>query len=57
VVNLDFEDDINSLAPQVGLAQARARVSALEQGIARLDGNLNARLLTEVLLLDWPLIS
>jgi hypothetical protein len=29
----------------------------LEQSIARLDGNLNARLLTEVLLMDWPHIE
>jgi DNA polymerase-3 subunit delta' len=57
VVNLDFEDMIADLAPRVGMAQARARVSDLEKGLARLDGNLNARLLTEVILLDWPFIS
>jgi len=57
VVNLDFEEMIAELAPRVGLAQARARVTDLEKGLARLDANLNARLLTEVILLDWPLIS
>jgi len=54
VVNLDFEADINTLAPRVGLTEARKRVTALEKSITRLDGNLNARLLIEVLLLDWP---
>ena len=57
VVNLDFEDVIHDLAPRVGLAQARARVSDLEKALARLDSNLNARLLTEVVLLDWPFIT
>lgn len=57
VVNLDFEEDINTLAPRVGLTEARKRVTALEKSITRLDGNLNARLLIEVLLLDWPHLS
>ena len=57
LVNLDMEAEVNHLAGQIDLPTARAQVSALEQGIARLDGNLNARLLTEVLLMDWPLIS
>ena len=29
-------------------------VSDLEKSLARLDANVNARLLAEVLLLDWP---
>lgn len=57
VVNLDFEEDINTLAPRIGLTEARKRVTALEKSITRLDGNLNARLLIEVLLLDWPHLS
>jgi DNA polymerase III subunit delta' len=57
VVNLDYEETINELAPRIGLPQARARVADLEKGLARLDANLNARLLTEVILLDWPLVS
>lgn len=57
VVNLDFEADINTLAPRIGLTEARKRVTALEKSITRLDGNLNARLLIEVLLLDWPHLS
>ncbi len=57
LVNLDMEAEINHLAGHIDLPAARAQVTALEQGIARLDGNLNARLLTEVLLLDWPQIE
>jgi len=57
LVNLDMETEIQALAQQIDLPAARAQIAALEQGIARLDGNLNARLLTEVLLLDWPHVS
>lgn len=57
LVNLDMEAEINALAGQIDLQTARARTADLEQAIARLDGNLNARLLTEVLLLDWPLLE
>ena len=54
LVNLDVETEIDQLAGQIAPPVIRARVMDLEQAIARLDGNLNARLLTEVLLLDWP---
>lgn len=54
LVNLDMESVITQIAGLIDLATARARITDLEEAIARLDGNLNARLLTEVLLLDWP---
>jgi DNA polymerase-3 subunit delta' len=57
LVNLDWEQEINRLAPVVGVSAARTRVTELEKGVSRLDGNINARLLTEVLLLDWPKIT
>ncbi len=57
LVNLNLEAEITRLASQVSLSTARACVAALEQGISRLDANLNARLLTEVLLLDWPRLA
>lgn len=57
LTNLDMQAEINSLAWKVDLATARAQVAALEQALTRLDANLNARLLTEVLLLDWPRIT
>lgn len=57
LVNLDMETEIDQLTQQIDLPVICARISDLEQGITRLDGNLNARLLTEVLLLDWPYLQ
>jgi DNA polymerase III subunit delta' len=57
LVNQDMQAEIELLAEQIDLQTARARVVDLEQAIARLDGNINARLLTEVLLLDWPFVE
>lgn len=57
LVNLDMEAEIDALTEKLDLATARAQVAALEQALDRLDGNINARLLTEVLLLDWPSIK
>ncbi len=54
LTNLDRAAEIGRLAGQVSLAEARARTADLERGLARLSANVNARLLTEVLLLDWP---
>jgi DNA polymerase III subunit delta' len=57
LVNMDMEAVIDRLADKIDLQAARARVSSLEQGLTRLDANVNARLLTEVLLLDWPYLD
>ncbi len=57
LVNLDMEAEIDMFAQHIDLQTARARVVDLEKGIARLDANVNARMLTEVLLLDWPYLS
>lgn len=57
LVNLDLEAEISSLAGRVSFTDARMRVADVEKGIARLDSNFNARLLTEVLMLDWPHLS
>jgi len=54
LINLDRTDEIRHVAGQVSLAEARTRTADLERGLARLSANVNARLLTEVLLLDWP---
>jgi hypothetical protein len=40
----------------VDLYLARRMAEALEKAIERLEKNVNARLLAEVLLLDWPKI-
>ena len=57
LINLDMQEQIDDLAPKIGFQGARNRVADLEQGIARLDASLNARLLTEVLMLDWPRVE
>ena len=54
VANIDREQAIESLADRVGLSSARQIVLTLDKGIERLETNVNARLLAEVLLLDWP---
>ncbi len=57
LANPDCEAPIRRLAGQVTLAQARRCVRDLERGLGRLDANVNARLLVEVLLLDWPRVG
>jgi DNA polymerase III subunit delta' len=54
LVNLDRRAEIEALAGSLTLAQARQLVSAAEEAIDKLERNVNARLLAEVLLLDWP---
>jgi DNA polymerase-3 subunit delta' len=56
LTNLDLEDMLHALATHIDLATARERTSALEDALTGLDANLNPRLLTEVLLLDWPYV-
>jgi DNA polymerase-3 subunit delta' len=53
-VNADRTDEIEALAARLSLAEARRLVSDLERAVGRLEKNVNARLLAEVLLLDWP---
>lgn len=57
LTNLDWTPQIQRIAVQLSLAQARARVVDLERGLSRLDANVNTQLLAEVILLDWPKIS
>lgn len=52
--NIDRSQEIDSLARRLPLSDARGIVSGLEQALERLDANVNPRLLTETLLLDWP---
>lgn len=54
LVNLDRAEDVRGLALRIDLPAARQCMADLELGLARLDANVNPRLLTEVLLLDWP---
>ncbi len=54
LANVDRTEEIDTLAGRLNLAQARRVVSDLEKAITQLENNINARLLAEVLLLDWP---
>jgi hypothetical protein len=56
-VNADRTDEIEALAARLSLAEARRLVSDLERAVGRLEKNVNARLLAEVLLLDWRKIK
>jgi len=55
--NIDRSAQIASLTARLDMEAARKIVAALVQAIDRLEKNVNARLLTEVLLLDWPFIQ
>lgn len=57
LINTDRTDEIESLAWQVDLPLARRVAEGLEKSIERLEKNVNARLLAEVMLLDWPRIA
>lgn len=52
--NLDRAREIEQLSKQVQLPEARRVVSGLESALRQLEASVNARLLVEVLLLDWP---
>ena len=54
LTNLDREKAITSLAAHLNLGSSRALLQDLETAMERLERNVNARLLAEVLLLDWP---
>lgn len=54
IANVDRTREIESLAGRINLSEARSVVADLEKALSRLEANVNARLLAEVLLLDWP---
>ncbi len=55
LVYLNRKEKIQHFAEQLDLPMARTRVAQLEKAIVQLDTtNVNARLLIETLLLDWP---
>jgi len=54
IANADHVQEIEFLAGLVSLPEVRRVVSDLEKALERMDANVNARLLAEVLLLDWP---
>lgn len=54
LVNVDRNVEIEDLAGRLDLSVARHTVSALEDVLEKMERNVNARLLAEVLLLDLP---
>lgn len=56
LTNTDRANEIEALSYEVDLYLARRMAEMLEKSIERLEKNVNARLLAEVLLLDWPRI-
>jgi len=56
LTNIDRADEIEALTYRVDLPLARAITSGMEQALDRLEKNVNARLLAEVTLMDWPKI-
>jgi DNA polymerase III subunit delta' len=56
ISNPDCQTELSRLASAVGLDWARRSISSLERGLTGLDANLNTRLLTEIVLMDWPRI-
>ncbi len=54
LVNIDRNMEIESLAGRLDLSTARRVVNDLESTLEKMERNVNARLLAEVLLLDWP---
>lgn len=54
LVNIDRNMEIEFLAGRLNLSAARRVVNDLESALEKMDKNVNARLIAEVLLLDWP---
>jgi DNA polymerase-3 subunit delta' len=54
LVNVDRNLEIEEIASRMDLSSARRVVNDLEGALEKMDGNVNPRLLAEVLLLDLP---
>jgi DNA polymerase-3 subunit delta' len=54
LVNVDHNVEIEDIAGRIDLSSARRVVSGLEGTLEKMDGNVNSRMLAEVLLLDMP---
>lgn len=55
IANIDHEMDIEKISGRVDVALATRLVEDLDRALRRLETNVNARLVAEVLLLNWPL--
>jgi DNA polymerase-3 subunit delta' len=54
LVNVDRNLEIEGIASKMDLSSARLVVSGVENTLEKMDGNVNPRLLAEILLLDLP---
>jgi DNA polymerase-3 subunit delta' len=54
LINIDQEGKLRSFAEKTSLAMIKNCLKQQQQSFQKLDQNVNYRLLTEVLLLDWP---
>ncbi len=54
LVNVDRNLEIEDIASRMDLSSARRVVNDLEGALEKMDGNVNPKLLAEVLLLDLP---
>lgn len=54
LVNIDQRELIEKLSQKLDLSQAKKLLAATENGLGQLKRNINARLLAEVILLDFP---
>jgi len=54
MVNIDRRDLVQSLAKQLSFAEAKKLLTTVEDGVGQLKHNVNARMLAEVILLDFP---
>jgi DNA polymerase III gamma/tau subunit len=54
ISNLDYQEEINHLAEQVGMQAAHQSATAIKRNLERLEHNVNTRLVAEVLMLDLP---
>jgi len=57
LINVDYTEAIDALTARLTLPEARKLVSDAEGAIDKLERNVNARLLAEVVLLDWSKIT
>lgn len=57
LTNLDRAEDIARLGERLSLAETRRLTRQCEQATERLEKNVNARLLAEVTLMDWPKVK
>jgi DNA polymerase III subunit delta' len=54
IANVDYAQAVDALAAKLTLPEVRKLVSDAQGAIDKLERNVNARLLAEVTLLDWP---